>query len=248
MPVRSASGELVPFRGDSWHRINGIWFQKAGWINHGDNQGRIAVRRRADPGCGYWFGGGNDSYGDLRTPIETGGDNPNKTVSDNDHVSGLGYTDHNKPNSFLNGFMTAGTGGGADVRGYRGISYWEGSEGDAVGNRDVLLQILAAWPYIREPRDQHQGMVYFETSLHDTMKVKGEIVVSTMDYETRDISGNLDEWDRRSRYGRNVASLSVPILATRSVRSRIVRAPWAGTINPALRSSAAPIDKIRLPV
>ena len=48
-------------------------------------------------------------------------------------------------------------------------------------------------------------MGYFEHTLNDYLKVKGEIVVSGMDYDTRDVVGNIDEWDRRSPYGRNVA-------------------------------------------
>ena len=204
VPVRNSNGDLVPYRGDSWHQINGVWYQELGWANHGDNQGRLAVRRRADPGCGYPFGGGYNDFG-RREPIDPNGDNPNQTVSNDDHVGGLGYADYNRSGSFLNGYMTGGTGQGADYRGYRGISSWEGSEGDLGGNRDDCRQVMADWQDIREERDQQQGMGYFEHTLNDYLKVKGEIVVSTMDYDTRDLPGNLDEWDGRSRFGKNVA-------------------------------------------
>ncbi len=202
VPVRGADGALAPYRGDSWHQIDGVWFQEMGWMNQGDNQGRIATRRRADPGCGHPWGAGNDSYGEPRASIYA--DNPNKTVSNTDHVGGLGYTDAAKPGNFLNGYMTGGTGQGRDWRGYRGISSWEGSEGDNAGNRDDCRQLLSDWQDIREQRDQQQGMAYFEHELNDYVKVRSEVVVSTMDYDTRDIPGNLDETDQRSRFGRNV--------------------------------------------
>ena len=193
VPVRGAAGELIPYRGDNWHQIEGQWFNDGGRMI-GDNQGRHAARRHADPGCGYPFGAGNDNI-PQRAPQDPNGSNPNQTVDPNDHVSALGYTDHNKPNSFLNGFMTG------DLR---GLSRWEGSEGDWSGNRDDCRQVLADWQDIREERDQQQGMAYFEHELNDYVKFRGEIVASEMDYDTRDIAGNLDEWDGRSLYGNNV--------------------------------------------
>ena len=47
-------------------------------------------------------------------------------------------------------------------------------------------------------------MTYFEHELNDYVKFRGEIVVSNMDYDTRDLPGNLDEWDGRNLYGNNV--------------------------------------------
>ncbi|MDE0423162.1 MAG: TonB-dependent receptor [Gammaproteobacteria bacterium] len=205
VPVRGANGELVPWRGDAWYQHNAVWHRESSWIDHGDNQGRVAVQRRADPGCGFPFGAGHDDYGGMREPLDASGDDPNKTVSNDDHISGLGYGDFNRFGSFYNGFMTAGTGAGPDWRGHRGISWWEGSEGDEPGNRDDCRQVIADYQDIRERRDQQQGMGYFEHSLNDYLKVKGEIVVSGMDYDTRDVVGNIDEWDRRNRYGRNTA-------------------------------------------
>ena len=35
VPVRNSNGDLVPYRGDSWHQINGVWYQELGWANHG---------------------------------------------------------------------------------------------------------------------------------------------------------------------------------------------------------------------
>ena len=193
VPIRNAGGDLIPYRGANWHQIEGVWFNDGGSMT-GDNQGRVAARRQVDPGCGYPFGAGNDNI-PQRPAIDPNGDNPNDTVDDDDHVSGLGYADHNKPGSFLNGFMTGGL---------RGISRWEGSEGDTAGNRDDCRQVLADWQDIREERDQQQGMTYFEHELNDYVKFRGEIVVSNMDYDTRDLPGNLDEWDGRNLYGNNV--------------------------------------------
>ena len=81
VPVRGPSGDLTPYRGDAWYQHNAVWHQESGWINHGDNQGRIAVQRTADPGCGFWFGAGHDDFGGQRPPLDPNGDDPNKTVS-----------------------------------------------------------------------------------------------------------------------------------------------------------------------
>ena len=193
VPIRGADGALAPFRGANWHQIDGVWFNDSGSMT-GDNQGRVAARRAADPGCGYPFGAGNANV-QMRQPLDPNGPNPNDTVDDADHVSALGYTDHRLPGNFLNGFLTGSL---------RGISRWEGSEGDTAGNRDDCRQTMADWQDIREQRDQQQGMAYFEHELNDYVKFRGEIVVSNMDYDTRDIPGNLDEWDGRSLYGDNV--------------------------------------------
>ncbi len=193
VPVRGADGALVPYRGDNWHQIDGVWFNEGGSMT-GDNQGRVAARRTVDPGCGYAFGAGNANV-PMRPALDPNGANPNDTVDDADHVSGLGYTDHRLPGNFLNGFMTGSL---------RGLSRWEGSEGDNSGSRDDCRQVLSDWQDIREQRDQQQGMAYFEHELNDYVKFRGEIVVSNMDYDTRDIPGNLDEWDGRSLYGNNV--------------------------------------------
>ena len=195
VPTRGPDGSLQPYSGNNWTQIEGQWFDYGGSGSRtGDNQGRVASQRRVDPGCGYPFGAGNDDI-PQRPALDPTGDNPNKTVDDDDHVSGLGYTDHRLPGNFLNGYMTGGL---------RGLSYWEGSEGDWSGARDDCRQVLSDWQDIREQRDQQQGMAYFEHELNDYVQIHGELVVSNMDYDTRDIPGNLDEWDGRSIYGNNV--------------------------------------------
>ena len=193
LPVRGADGALVPYRGANWHQIDGQWFNEGGSPT-GDNQGRVAARRAADPGCGYPFGAGHDDIPQL-SAIDPNGDNPNLTFDKDRPAAGLGYADFNKPGNFLNGFMTG------DLR---GLSRWEGSEGDWAGNRDDCRVSIGDWQDIREERDQQNGMAYFQHELNDYVKVRGEIVASSLDYNTRDLPGSLDEWDGRSLYGNNV--------------------------------------------
>ena len=193
-PIRNAAGELVPYRGANWHQIEGQWFNDGGFQT-GDNQGRVAARRQSDPGCGYPFGAGHDNI-PQRQPIDPNGDNPTQTVDPDRHASGLGYADHNKPGNFLNGFMTG------DLR---GLSRWEGSEGAWSGNRDDCRATISDLQDIREERDQQNGMAYFQHELNDYVKVRGEVVASSLDYNTRDIVGSLDEWDTRSLHGINAA-------------------------------------------
>ena len=183
----------MPYRGANWHQIEGQWFNESGSLT-GDNQGRVAARRTVDPGCGYPFGAGHDDIPQL-SAIDPNGDNPNLTFDKDRPAAGLGYADHNKPGNFLNGFMTG------DLR---GLSRWEGSEGDWAGNRDDCRVSIGDWQDIREERDQQNGMAYFQHELNDYVKVRGEIVASSLDYNTRDLPGSLDEWDGRSLYGNNV--------------------------------------------
>ena len=199
VPNRDASGNLRPYSGNNWHQIDGQWFDRgAGGGLMGDGQGRVAGRRQVDPGCGTAFGAGANSL-PLRYAIDPDGDDPLRTVDPDNPVDGLAVTDHAAVGSFLNGYMTGDN---------RGLSRWRGSEGSAnggSGERDDCRQVMADWQDIQQEQDSQSAMAYFDHQFNDYLSIHGEFVASSMDFNTRDIPGDLDEWDRRSIYSDNVA-------------------------------------------
>lgn len=195
VPQRLPWGDFRPYSGGAWYQHQGQWFQEYTAAPLADNLGRNFSVRHTDPGCGYWFGAGEADNPQLPV-LDPNGARPRATLADGDFIGGLAVTDHAKPGSFLNGFMTG------DIK---GLSSFEGTEGAFGGNRQDCRQVIADWQDIQEKRDQIQGFAYFEHEFNDYVTVHGEIVVSTMDYNTRDLPGNLDEWDRRSLNSPNAA-------------------------------------------
>ena len=167
---------------------------------------------RQDPGCGYAFGGGND-FTPWRPPLAADdprrldiiqgvghtspdadlGGNPLVTTS-GFHASeqNLGYTDNTKPGNYLNGFMV----GELD-----GWSAWAGQEGSPAGEPQDCRMSLGDQADIREERNQESGMAYFEHEFNDYVKLRGEMVVSRLDYNTRQYSVRLDDWDASASNG-----------------------------------------------
>ena len=186
-----------------------------------DNQtsiddGGLWTAFRQDPGCGYAFGGGHD-YTPWRPPfgpddprriaIQTGaggftpdgdlGGNPLLTTEGWAHSErNLAYTDNTKPGNFLNGFQV----GELD-----GWSAWAGQEGSPAGEPQDCRMSIGDSVDIREERNQESGMAYFEHAFNDYVKIRGELVVSRLDYNTRRHSVRLDDWDNQASNGPNSA-------------------------------------------
>ncbi|HIM34491.1 MAG TPA: hypothetical protein EYM33_03080 [Pseudomonadales bacterium] len=192
VPVRGTDGALQPYNGGAWYQYQGQWMQDVTWAPLADNSGRNRSVRHVDPGCGFEFGSGA-SYLPHLNPI---GDpaRPAATLEAQDYLSGLAVTDHSVAGNFYNGFMTGEI---------AGLSAYEGTEGQYGGSRQDCRQVISDFQDIESKRDQQQAFAYFEHELNDYVKIKGEMVVSTMDYGTRDVVGNLDEMDRISLMGMN---------------------------------------------
>ena len=174
------------------------------------SDGGLWTAFRQDPGCGYAFGGGND-FTPFRPPLapndprrlsilegdEELGNNPLVTTSGWDHSEqNLGYTDNRFPGNYLNGFMV----GELD-----GWSAWAGQEGSPAGEPQDCRQAIGDTADIREERNQESGMAYFEHEFNDYVKLRGEMVVSRLDYNTRQYSVRLDDWDARASNSPNTA-------------------------------------------
>ena len=168
-----------------------------------DQLGNVATARRPDPGCGYDFGGGNDhtpflppiGLDDPRRGEQPDGwseerwldhyADPTLTTIFGDSVRNLGYTDNNKPGSFLNGWQ---------VGELAGFSAWLGEEVRFPGPGPDCRQAIGDTFDLREKRDQEQGMAYFEHEFNDYVKIHGEMVVSRLDYDTRQYAPRFDDW------------------------------------------------------
>ena len=168
-----------------------------------DQQGTVATARRPDPGCGYLFGGGNDhtpfvppiGLDDPRRDEQPDGwteerwqlhySDPTLTTIFGDSVNNLGYSDNNKPGSYLNGFQ---------VGELSGFSAWLGEEIKWAGPGPDCRQAIGDTFDIREKRDQEQGMAYFEHEFNDYVQIHGEMVVSRLDYDTRQYAPRFDDW------------------------------------------------------
>ena len=195
-PVRTGAG-VVPTAFRATH-------DDGGQGTNSDNMGEIWTARRQDPGCGYPFANGVD-YTRFLTPI--GLDDPRRQISppgmpqavyeaayrDNpllttifgDSVNNLGYSSNNQPGSYLNGFMTGELGG---------LSAWKGEEVDFAGNYQDCRQAIGDTFDIRERRDQETAMSYFEHTFNDYVKVRGEVVASRLEYDTRQYAPRMDDF------------------------------------------------------
>ena len=187
-----------------------------GGYNDADQSGGIWTAFRQDPGCGYAFGGGND-YTPFRPPLPPddprrddirsgkGGvlpypelaDHPFTTISGWDNSEqNLGYTDNQLPSNYLNGFMV----GELD-----GWSAWNGQEGYPAGEPQDCRASIGDQADIREERNQESAMTYFEHEFNDYVKVRGELVTSRLDFNTRNYSVRLDDWNSRASNGPTAA-------------------------------------------
>ena len=168
-----------------------------------DQHGSLYTANRPDPGCGYLFGGGNDhtpflhpiAMDDPRRDVQPDGwteerwldhyADPTLTTIFGDSVNNLGYSDNNKPFSYLNGFQTGELGG---------FSAWLGEEVRYAGSGQDCRQAIGDTFDIREQRDQEQGMGYFQHEFNDYVSIHGEMVVSRLDYDTRQYAPRFDDW------------------------------------------------------
>ena len=194
-PVRTGPGVIATgFRGQ----------HENGQGSNSDNMGEIWTARRSDPGCGYPFGAGED-YTPFRPPVALDDprrqipppgmpqaafessyrDNPLLTTIFGDSVNNLGYSSNNKPGSYLNSFMTGEL---------SGLSAWKGEEVDFAGEYQDCRQAIGDTFDIRERRDQESAMTYFEHEFNDYVKIRGEVVASRLEYDTRQYAPRMDDF------------------------------------------------------
>ena len=141
-----------------------------------DTTGELRTVPRYDPGCGFHFGAGHDDLGDPATANEFG----------------LGYNDAAKKGNFLNGYTTG------NLRGIETRSL--GDERGSHGAAESCRQVTSDWQDLRARSDRQSGMGYFEHEFNDYFTVRGELVASSMEYDSRDRAYQIDEWNQGNTF------------------------------------------------
>ena len=182
VPSRSSTGELQP-PGDGQNPITGDHP-----VGHAATN-RVLGLPRLDPGCGYGFGAGNDDWGDPPTAAPGEEPGPNQWPADADadyrHNNGVAtYNDLAKHGNFLNGMLFPHE--GIDRNGRPRAPFW-GYRGSG------CMMSVSDMQDMQAESQNNKGMSYFEYRLNDHIKLRGEVVISNNDYNTRDVTGGLDE-------------------------------------------------------
>lgn len=196
---RSNPGEFqVPVR-DATGALQVVWWENP--ITGDHPVGHAATNRvrgvaRLDPGCGYGFGAGRDDWGPSPTNAP-GEDDPNRWPADMAGPGGgdyrrdngvITYNDLSRHGNFLNGLIHPHV--NVDRLGNPRPGRWTFSSGCIMSTSD--MQDMQA------ESQNNKGMSYFEYRLNDNIKLRGEVVISNNDYNTRDVTSGLDEVEHGS--------------------------------------------------
>ena len=161
-------------------RVYGVRFDYGVAMN--DTTDEVRTVNRIDPGCGFDFGAGHNDLGDPATANEFG----------------LGYNDTRLKGSFLNGYTTG------NIQGVETRTF--GDERGSHGNPNTCRAVTADWQDLRAESNRQGGMGYFEHQFNDYLTLRGELVASSMDYNSRDRAFQIDEWNQGNTfYGPDVA-------------------------------------------
>ena len=212
VPMRNDEGDLVPVaEGD-------VWLQDAGgaWAQHLQDQkygatplgpgyrnvagmaegdgiwswnnatalghvttGQIFGVLRPDPGCAYGFAAGHDDWGtppdEFKAASNTQGVEGNRFLNGN-----FAYNDLTKHGNFMNGWVNVQSNTWYPPRCRMTISDMQDMQAES---------------------DHNKAMAYFEYEINDYVKLRGEVVISSNDYNTRDVTGGFDEHDDDEFHG-----------------------------------------------
>ena len=186
VPQRNADGELVaqwagPFpanlRGDhpGGHYVTGPLQQTV----------------KLDPGCGHGFGTGHNDGGTL-DPLTGQFNSPDMfgvVPEDWANAEDPDFRFENpmiinsafqRPGNFLNGTI---------------------DRGDSVANRTSCRNTISEFQDMQADANHNKGMAYFEYEFNDYVTLRGELVFSVNDYNTRDVTGAFDEVDTTTFLG-----------------------------------------------
>ena len=190
-PSRDANGDLVADATDTFEPVGTL------------AMGTVASRERIDPGCAHPFANGNDrlpnpdgSAGGARAylngPLElsdefrTATDANGNPIDRFDH--GLtGDSDLQLPRNHMNGFidMLSPRTGPGDLDGF--------NEDCRMTSSDI--QDMQA------ESEMTKAYSYFEYELNDFVEVRGELLITENDYNTRNFGGQFDEVSTSDLFG-----------------------------------------------
>ena len=157
-------------------------FVVAGYgTSRSDSTDQFRTVTRADPGCFYPFGGGHDRLG---------------TAADANEY-GLVYDDVAKAGNFLNGYLTGNV---------RGVETRTLGEFGSHGQYERCRGVFSDWQDIQAKGNKESALGYFNHQFNDYVSMRGEVVASTQEYDTRARAYGIDEWNEGNTfYGPDVA-------------------------------------------
>lgn len=185
VPARHPDGTLVAYQDWSYspeHSFTGAW----------GNPGSAAAGkgfslRRTDPGCGYGFGSGPDYWSPGNREADK---NTRNSASAIDNVGG-GYNELSSQERFISGKESPGSSLPLPGNFLNGLLHAHTNVWDGGG----CIMSLSDMQDMQAESNANKGMAYFEYEFNDYIKLKGELVMSTNDYNTRDVTGETDELD-----------------------------------------------------
>ena len=179
-PSRDINGELVP-AADTTEPVGHAAI------------GTVASRERIDPGCGHPFGNGNDtlpnpdgSYGGPRAHMNGPGALPAAWAASQDAAGnpinrfavGLtGDSDFQKPRNFLNGFRNPFNLFNPGYPNFQQDCRMTSSDVQDMQAEGKLTKAFS----------------YFEFDVNENISVRGELLISENDFNTRNFGGQFDE-------------------------------------------------------
>ncbi len=143
----------------------------------------IVGYQRSDPGCEYGFGSGYSDRNSAAIPAKF---LAFTTYQQRDEYAAWIHNDFQKPGNFLNGI--AGPGAPRDP-----------ITGNVIGG-DCRM-VLSDMQDMQAESSNKKAMAYFHYDFNDNIKLRGEVVISMNDYNTRDVTGGVDEIDTNELLG-----------------------------------------------
>lgn len=182
VPQRNAVGELIPQWGGPFPaNLDGD--HPGGHYVTGALQQIVTL----DPGCAYGFGNGHDDRGTLHPVTGQFRSNDRFGVVPEWYSADMTSAERfQKPLVAYNSFRLPGNNlnGTIDPRG-----------------RPQCRNTISDYQDMQAASNHDKAMAYFEYEFNDYVKMRGEIVVSMNTYNTRDVTGGLDEVDTTTLLG-----------------------------------------------
>ena len=166
--------------------------------------GAVESIQRIDPGCGHPFANGHDrlpnpdgSAGGPRAYLNFGTTAPFWQTSTNPNTGGTlnrfdwgltGTSDFQKPANNLNGF----------------VDPFASAEQRSRLTATACRMISSDIQDMQAEAETNKAFSYFEYELNDWIEIRGELLVATNDYNTRNFGGQFDEVNTTSLQGARV--------------------------------------------
>jgi len=195
-PSRDAFGNLVPDAAANFEPVGTLAL------------GTVASRQRIDPGCGHPYANGHDtlpnpdgSYGGPRAHLNAPGlldadweasQDADGNPIDRFAVGLTGKSDLRKPRNHMNGFTNVFN---------RFDAGFTGPPTPWLGFQQHCRMTSSDIQDMQAESEMTKAYSYFEFELNDYVEVRGELLISENDYNTRNFGGQFDEISTSDLFG-----------------------------------------------